>query len=185
MTRVTDDAPPGKALKYARREFERRFLLAAAPTDPPQATIEIVDRYFTGTRLRLRHATVTEGSAPRVERKLTQKVPGHDGDGGRLTNLYLNEVEFDRLAILPADRLEKTRLRYGAEVVDLFRGPLRGLVTMEHEVDDAAALAAYAPERAVVAEVTTDERFRGGALVRTDRTRLRMTLAEYGVFLPD
>jgi hypothetical protein len=50
------DAPEGKALKYARAEWERRFLLGQAQDDPCLRRAAITDLYVTGTRLRLRRA---------------------------------------------------------------------------------------------------------------------------------
>lgn len=52
-----DAAPPGKELKYARPERERRFLLSAPPADGIVKTVRIADRYLLGTRLRLRRIT--------------------------------------------------------------------------------------------------------------------------------
>ena len=65
------DAPPGKALKYARAELERRFLLARAPDGPCIRRAVISDLYITGTRLRLRRALETTTSGSTTSRKCT------------------------------------------------------------------------------------------------------------------
>lgn len=64
-------APRGKSERYARRELERRFLLAAPPEGPVERTTYTFDRYLEGTRLRLRKKTDETGT----HCKLTQKVP--------------------------------------------------------------------------------------------------------------
>ena len=58
------------SLKYAVVERERRFLLASLP-DGVVSTKQIVDRYVTGTRLRLREVREDDGT---VIRKLGHKV---------------------------------------------------------------------------------------------------------------
>ena len=89
--------------KYARIERERRFLLAKPPpVTAGTAVRRITDRYLTGTRLRLR--LVQREDTDAHEYKLTQKVPwqGPGGIQGLITNLYLDHVEHDVLASLPA-----------------------------------------------------------------------------------
>ena len=70
-------APAGKSTKYARHEYERRFLLAERPPDPAVRTVAIHDRYLTGTTLRLRRMDDHAEKAPVF--KLTQKIPAADG----------------------------------------------------------------------------------------------------------
>src|SRR5687768_3123405 len=66
-------APPGKSQQYAKPERERRFLLAEVPVGEIERATKITDRYFLGTRLRLRHMIETRGDATRTYYKLTQK----------------------------------------------------------------------------------------------------------------
>lgn len=56
-------APPGKATKYARIEYERRFLLAGIPDSRPLRRDAISDRYIAGTRLPLRRLVQLEPDA--------------------------------------------------------------------------------------------------------------------------
>ncbi|MGA9473869.1 MAG: hypothetical protein WBV36_15490 [Terriglobales bacterium] len=95
--------------KYARVEWERRFLLDRLP---PQANVtrvrRIADRYIDGTNLRLRQQR-DDGNEAAF--KLTQKLPT-DATGARqglITTMYLTEAEFQLLANLPAKMLTKTR----------------------------------------------------------------------------
>ncbi len=92
----------------------------------------ITDRYLVGTRLRLRRAVFPDGDC---ELKLTQKVPlpRPGGVQGLITNTYLSPTEYDLLASLPAAVLSKTRCSVPPLGVDVFDGPLRGLVLAEAE----------------------------------------------------
>jgi CYTH domain-containing protein len=177
------DAPPGKAGKYAHPERERRFLLRAVPAGDPIASYVIEDRYLDGTRLRLRRMTPLDGAhgTLEVQRKLVQKVPAADGSPGLITNLYLSEAEYARLAELPAASLRKTRHSIPPFGVDVFEGALEGLILAEIEFATAEDGAAFEPSIPVVAEVTRDVRFTGGRLVRSTAAEVRGLLREFGL----
>ena len=169
--------------KYARTEIERRFLLAGVPDGADVLAVnEIDDRYLDGTRLRLRRMAQVGGP---TALKLTQKLPGPDSEGrlGVLTTLYLSEDEYAALAILPAAPLTKSRLSIGGYGVDVFRGPLDGLVLAEAEFASVEEAAALRPAAFCRAEVTADRRFTGGELVRATRAQVRAWMAEYGLDL--
>ncbi|MER5527240.1 hypothetical protein ABT075_22040 [Streptomyces sp. NPDC002677] len=167
--------------KYARVERERRFLLSEPP-NPSTTTVTrlITDRYLVGTRLRLRRADSSDG---RCERKLTQKVPISRPGGvqGLITNTYLSPAEYDLLASLPAAVLSKTRFSVPPLGVDVFEGPLRGLVLAEAEFTTDEEARSFVPPSECVAEVTDDARFTGGRLVETSRQELLGWLAGYGL----
>ena len=94
------------SLKYAVVERERRFLVRSVP-DGVVDVRRIVDRYVTGTRLRLRE--VLDGDGTRT-RKLSHKVRLGDGPAEvACTNLYLDDQEWDLLRDLPARVVQKTR----------------------------------------------------------------------------
>ncbi|MCX4767842.1 hypothetical protein OG562_44220 [Streptomyces sp. NBC_01275] len=167
--------------KYARVERERRFLSAEPPAPSSvTATRAITDRYLVGTRLRLRRAAYPDG---RSELKLTQKVaiarPG--AVQGLITNMYLSPAEYDLLASLPAAVLTKTRFSVPPLGVDVFEGPLRGLVLAEAEFTTDEEARSFVPPRECVAEVTADVRFTGGRLVTASRQDLLGWLADYGL----
>jgi CYTH domain-containing protein len=83
-----------------------KYLLASLP-DRVTRTFEIVDRYISRTRLRLRELRDEDG---RVTRKLGHKVRLSDGPAEvACTNMYLNEQEWDLLSSLPARLLRKQR----------------------------------------------------------------------------
>jgi CYTH domain-containing protein len=155
---------PGRG-KYARVERERRFLVVGEPELVGEPRL-IEDRYLDGTTLRLRRVTVGGESV----HKLTQKVRWN---GGLLevstTNTYLTAEEFQRLAVLPAAVLTKTRRMWAVGgrrfAVDEFHGALAGLVLAECEVASADDGLPAAPWLGT--EVTYDERYSGASLARS------------------
>jgi CYTH domain-containing protein len=148
-------------LKYAVVERERRFLVSEVP-DGVVGTRRIVDRYVTGTRLRLREVVDVDGS---VTRKLTHKVRLGDSPAEvACTNLYLDDAEWAALQSLPGAELRKTRHlveRDGTVVAidELDDG------TLLAEIDDADQPSAAVPEWLdVVRDVSGDEEWTGAGL---------------------
>ena len=119
--------------------------------------------------------------------KLTQKVPARASGAqqGFITNIYLTEGEFRLLAQLPAKMLSKVRHSLPPFGIDVFEGALQGLRLAEAEFNsDAEADALIVPDF-ILQEVTDDDRFTGGQLVRAPRSTVEEWLAEYGITLPD
>jgi hypothetical protein len=104
----TNSEKYAKYAKYAKAERERRFLVPTMPTEADDPA-EIHDRYIVGTRLRLRRVNAPEGTVL----KLGQKIrPDENSPAVVLcTSLYLSQVEYDSLAVLPAHILRKARYR--------------------------------------------------------------------------
>ena len=174
-------APPGKATKYARFEYERRFLLAEQPAATRTQIVDILDRYIVGTRLRLRRVQPVPPAGQPPTFKLTQKVPADDGGPGLITNTYLSASEYDLLATLPAAVLAKRRHSIPPLGVDVFGGPLTGLVLAEAEFDTDGECRTFEPPHFVIAEVTIDPRFTGGRLAVTSTEELGELLASFGL----
>jgi len=173
--------------RYAHLERERRFLLPSAHSARPLVTgarvLAIEDRYVRGTRLRLR--TVSEAGRTPVH-KLGQKVrldPAHPSTV-KHTTLYLDDAETAVLLTHPADAVTKTRTLQpwqGLTVaVDVFAGPLTGLVLAEVDLGENGVLPVAGPPLPWLAEVTDDERFTGGHLARTPACHLTDLLREFG-----
>ena len=167
-----------KLLKYARVERERRFLLAGLPPelDPGRGFQRFSDLYLAGTRLRLREVRAPDGEV--IERKLNQKLPAPDGASGHRisTSVYLDAAEYALLAALPGRRLEKRRHPYAwgghAFGIDVFAGPLTGLVLAEVELEAEAELAALPVPPFARCEVTALPFFTGGALAQENPARV-------------
>jgi CYTH domain-containing protein len=169
--------------KYARIEWERRFLLNRFPAETVVTRFRhISDRYIEGTTVRLRQQSDNEG---RTVFKLTQKL-ADKGDGARqglITSIYLTKVEFSIFAKLPARVLTKTRHSVPPFGIDVFDGVLSGLVLAEAEFSSAAEAAALVLPSFIGHEVSDDPRFTGGHLVTTSRRELENWLAQHGVRL--
>lgn len=166
-----------RATKYAVRERERRFRLAAAPAGLGPGVV-IRDRYLDGTRLRLRETVGPDGS---VTRKLGQKVREGSGPGSVLhTTTYLDDAEWAVLSTCGGRELVKRRHQWplsGARApgpglvanIDVFENARAGLVLAEIDLGDRPVPQDLQPvlERSglsVTAEVTDDEAYTGGAL---------------------
>lgn len=161
-------------MKYARIERERRYLLNHLPPNltPDSPHTCIIDRYISGTRLRLRRMENETGNVTAL--KLTQKYDPPTGTGPEtiITNLYLNETEFQTLSCLEGPTLRKRRYPYhfaGRKFsIDVFEGALEGLILCEIEFDEHTLSNIELPLFAL-REVTDDPFFTGGHLVTLTR----------------
>lgn len=169
--------------KYARIEEERRFLLAQLPPDldTEASFIHITDRYFAGTRMRLRRMASVSGET--VALKLTQKyrLPDQEARHTTITNIYLDEAEYELFASLPASELSKRRYSYpygGLQyAIDVFEGRLEGLILAEIEATGERAISAMAVPDFALMEVTGQAFFNGGELVRATGEEMRRRLS--------
>lgn len=151
------------SLKYAVVERERRFLVSRLPAAAHER-LRIVDRYVTGTRLRLREVVTEDGA---VTRKLGHKVRlGEGPDEIACTSLYLDDGEWQMLCRLPAKTLRKVRhlvTRGGVTVAidELEDG------TLLAEIDDQDGAPVPPPSWLdVLRDVTHDEKWTGAQLAR-------------------
>jgi CYTH domain-containing protein len=135
----------------------------------------IRDWYIDGTTLRLREFGAGD------EFKLTQKIAARAGiaQQGFVTSMYLTRSEFLLLSQLPGKELCKTRYSVPPFGIDVFEGALEGLVLAEAEFDSPDTAEAVLIPPFAMREVTSDERFTGGRLVRASRDDLRAWLSEY------
>jgi CYTH domain-containing protein len=156
--------------RYAKREYERRWLLAALPPglDAHCPFARITDHYIDGTRFRLRQR-VEFGSGQTVW-KLTQKFPEAPGATDRvvITNNYLTEAEHELFRQLPGRALVKRRWvlahEDGRYAVDVFEERLAGLILAEREFPTYAALRGAPGPPFDGVDVTDRPEFLGGAL---------------------
>ncbi len=155
--------------KYALAERERRFLVSELPRHEPSATRLITDLYLAGTRIRLRLSTGVVDGQPETLRKLTQKLPapnGVVGHCGTITTMYLDEAEYAALSGLSGHWLSKQRFSSAPMGVDVFDGPLMGLIIAEAEFHDDEAMTAFAPPLWCGLEVTDHPILTGASLAR-------------------
>lgn len=152
------------SLKYAVVERERRYLLATLP-EGVTSSREILDRYVTGTRLRLREVRENDGT---VIRKLGHKVRLTEGPAEMAcTNFYLNDAEWTALLVLPARLLRKKRhlIHRDGLLVAIDEHEDGTLVA---EIDDRESPSDFVPEWLdVVRDVSNDEDWTGARLARS------------------
>ena len=168
--------------RYAKREYERRWLLPALPAglDPVQPWARITDHYLDGTRFRVRERVAIDSGD--VVWKLTHKFPERDGANDRvlITNNYLTREEFDRFRRLPGRAVVKHRWllehdgsQYG---IDVYQDALAGLITAERDyASHGQLLASPAPPFDGV-DVTDRAEFTGGALAGGSFDELRAVI---------
>jgi hypothetical protein len=167
------------ARKYERVERERRYLLRELPpglkVNDPHA--QITDNYITGTRLRLRKHRWPLTNEWTL--KLTQKHTPAPPDFSRtlITNIYLNEYEYEVFSVFEANELRKNRYPYEHEgrkySVDVFLGALHGLILAETDFEDDAEMDSFPPPAFAALDVTHDELFTGGRLAYLTIDELR------------
>ena len=153
--------------KYAWVERERRWLCKSLPADRVVSAEIYNDLYVEGTQLRLREAIPIGGGPPmlRLGRKADVSAAVR-----LLTSIYLSREEFRLLSSLPGRNLQKTRHALGevggaAVFVDVFEGPLSGLIMAEAEFETMEAMERYPMPDFAFREVTDDVRYTGGRLV--------------------
>jgi len=173
--------------KYARVERERRYLLQDLPEGLTRASphAQITDNYLTGTRLRLRK--VRDPLTNKWTVKLTQKFAPNPEDLSRtiITNIYLNALEVDVLAIPDANEIRKNRYPFDFEgrhfSIDMFLGELFGLVLAEVSFANDEELNDFPKPPFAIAEVTNNELFSGGKLCEVSFADIRTAIARNGL----
>ena len=152
--------------KYALLENERRFLVREPPELAGTRVRLIEDRYLDVGRLRLRRITHFDGRPS--EHKLCKKYGSADPASEPITNIYLTAEEHAAFAVLPGRPLRKRRhtVAHGGRAfsVDVFEGPLGGLVICEAEAPTPAAVRSLQFPPWAAREVTDDPFFAGGNL---------------------
>ena len=173
------------------RSRERRFLVSGLPAENPTAVRSITDLYIDGTRIRLRLAKGVVDGVPETQRKLTQKMPDRTGPIGRcgtITTMYLDEAEYGIFAGLRGRWLTKQRLSFPPMGVDVFAGPLAGLMVAEVEFVDDDAMAAFIPPAWCGREITNEPLLTGAHLAAISwlsHEDARAALDSLGIMSPE
>ncbi len=173
--------------KYARVERERRYLLQDLPEGLTRADphLQITDNYISGTRLRIRK--VREPRNNKWTIKFTQKFAPNPDDLARtiITNVYLNALEAETLAMFDANEIRKNRYPFEFEgrkfSVDMFLGDLFGLVLAETSFESDEALDSFAKPAFAIAEVTSNKLFTGGKLCELTFSDIREEIVKSGM----
>jgi CYTH domain-containing protein len=163
--------------KYARVEYERRFLVSPHSNwrnfvESYSKTFE--DKYLRQARLRLR--ILTDSDTGRRIIKLTKKFESASPYFQTISRILLSLSEYELLDGLEGDRLKKIRhyhdYRGWVFSVDVFEGELDGLILCEVEAGGFEELMLAEPPAYAKYEVTKDAFFTGGNLCRTVRADL-------------
>jgi CYTH domain-containing protein len=147
--------------------------------------VQITDNYLTGTRLRLRK--VRDPQTNKWTVKLTQKFAPNAEDFSRtiITNIYLNAVEAETLAVFEANEIRKNRYPFEFQgrkfSVDMFLGDLFGLVLAEVSFENDEELNNFPRPPFAIADVTANELFTGGKLCDLSFADIRSEIAKSGI----
>jgi len=173
--------------KYARVERERCYLLQDLPEGLTRADphLQITDNYITGTRLRIRK--VRDPRTNKWTVKFTQKFAPNPADFSRtiITNIYLNALEAETLAVFDANEIRKNRYSFDFEgrkfSVDMFLGDMFGLVLAEVSFENDDELDSFSKPAFAVADVTNNELFTGGKLCELTFADIREEIVSSGM----
>ena len=173
--------------KYARVERERRYLLQDLPDGLTRADphLQITDNYISGTRLRIRK--VRDPRSNKWTVKFTQKFAPNPADFSRtiITNIYLNALEAETLAMFDANEIRKNRYSFEFEgrrfSVDMFLGDLFGLVLSEVGFETDDELKSFVKPPFAIAEVTSNRLFTGGELCQLTFSDIREEIVKSGM----
>jgi CYTH domain-containing protein len=173
--------------KYARVERERRYLLQDLPEGLTRADphLQITDNYISGTRLRIRK--VRDPRSNKWTVKFTQKFAPNPADFSRtiITNVYLNALEAETLAMFDANEIRKNRYSFEFDgrrfSVDMFLGDLFGLVLAEVSFETDDELESFAKPPFAIAEVTNNKLFTGGELSQLTFSDIREEIVKSGM----
>jgi adenylate cyclase len=143
-------------------EIERKFLVDGLPEEVRARPAVLIRQGY----LSVEPAEVRIRSCNDTSHELTVKSVG--GLSRAEVNLPLTPEQFEELWPLVQRSIEKERTRYevdgGTAEIDVYRGPLAGLVVAELEFSSEVEAAAFVPPLWFGTEVTTDPRYRNAAL---------------------
>jgi CYTH domain-containing protein len=187
IAKLTDQNTVVPDSKYALVERERRYLLRELPAEVNRADahLQITDNYITGTRLRIRK--VRDPKTNKWVVKFTQKFAPDEADFSHtfITNVYLNAIEADTLAVFASNEIRKNRYPFEFEgrrfTIDFFLGDLLGLVLAETSFDDDAEMESFSLPSFAVADVTNNPAFTGGKLCEMTFEDIRKEVERSGL----
>ena len=156
-------------MKYARQEFERRFLLTGLLPDFTERSKQIEDFYVPNSTIRFRRIHSLGNHVFKLTQKLTD-----DDDNTWNTSIYLSEAEFNSL--LPSQTFALRKERYYSELypsiaIDKIVLLDVTLFIAEFEVDSLDLITTTPSQLTDFPEITEDNHYTGYALAsRQGRT---------------
>jgi len=161
LTKYQKNANP----KYSLLEIERKWTVNKdkLPDISKLKLIEITDKYFPGTRTRLRRMFDTETKD--VKYKLTKKYGKITQQTEPLTTLYLSEFEYDLFNKLEGYVLIKSLYQYpyngNVFLLELFIKPEVGFILMEVEASSEKIINELEVPDFVIYDVTNVKEYEG------------------------
>ncbi|MFZ1321723.1 MAG: hypothetical protein WAT71_09230 [Ignavibacteria bacterium] len=151
--------------KYSLIEFERRWLvnIELLPDISGLEKIQVTDKYFPDTRMRLREMTdIQKGE---TVYKLTKKYGKITLNSEPLTTIYLSKNEFDLYNKINGYGLKKTLYRYpyfgSIFLIEFFSFPVKDLILTEAEAQTEEKLSLLKLPDFISREITTDKNYEG------------------------
>jgi CYTH domain-containing protein len=151
--------------KTAKFLLYRLFLIEALPDplSPLSRHLQILDRYISGTALRLRQIR-----DPHIRERtclLQKRILSPDGIGLRLSEIHLDDHEYALLGEHAGFELRKNRYFHEFDQMpfafDVFLGPLSGLKLAIIEFESIEKAKTASPPVFSVRELTRDQFFHG------------------------
>ncbi|MBK8983896.1 MAG: hypothetical protein IPM38_16650 [Ignavibacteria bacterium] len=151
--------------KYSLIEFERRWIVRKEmiPDLSELERIEIYDKYFPDTRMRLRKMVNTLTNI--TDYKLTKKYGKTSAVSEPLTTIYLSETEYFLFSRQDGFELRKTIFRYPFSgnifLLEFFRYPELNIILAEAESSSEKELSRLAIPDFTEREVTSEKMYEG------------------------
>ncbi len=150
-----------KRPKYSLPEIERRWTVDDRVLSDigSQPKVIIIDKYLSGTRLRLR--SMDGGSG--VKYKLGKKYGDNRNYSESITNIYLSSEEYELLRQSTGVEVTKTRYRIAGGSLDIYTDDQRPIIFSVEFRSEAEAMI-YQPPEFVLDEVTDNQAYSGYVL---------------------
>ncbi|MFN2500976.1 MAG: hypothetical protein ABR530_03070 [Pyrinomonadaceae bacterium] len=157
--------------KTAQTEYYRLFLLEKLPEPltPASTHVQIFDNYIENTRMRMRQ--VRDPYTNTWNRTLQQSFSVGESEDAvtKLAEIYLDGAEFEVFSKLDAPAaVRKNRYFHEFDNVafflDVYLGPLSGLVTARVDFPTARLVMEFIPPAFAIFDVTSDRFFIGKTL---------------------
>ena len=164
-------------------ELERTFLVGSLPDGIGKARkVEMEDIYIPASAehpvIRIRKI------GERMEITKKSPVDASDRSEQHEHTIELTREEFDSLAGIGGKRVAKTRhfmdIGDRKAEIDVFRGPLEGLVVADFEFGSAEERDAFRPPEFCLADVTQEEFIAGGMLCGKSYSDVESHLKRFG-----
>ncbi|MBS1530857.1 MAG: hypothetical protein JSU01_11150 [Bacteroidetes bacterium] len=151
--------------KYARMEYERRFLLSQMEDEVRTLQRRVIlDNYIVGTNLRLRQVENDEGDTIYKLTKKSRILPG----SAQITTIYLSLEEYQLLSKLRAVVVNKVRFLMPHDdltiAVDIYGTETDELWMAEVEFETNERMNNFSMPLPYQIEITGDDEFTGFAL---------------------